>query len=714
MSRRPLSATSDTLEVAIHTPLPQDADRDLLPLPSASYSAADILTPRDSFAPHSSSINTSGNLFSDTSKSEVNEYSNKSPQTTPRKRRSLFLVLLGVAVLVIVILAVVLPVYFVVVRPNHHQKSAAVTSPGSPTQAAGSSTTGTPTNTNPQPSATTGGDGSIITTVDGTTFTYANPFGGFWVSDPNDPFNNNAQPNSWTPPLNQTWTWGQDHIYGVNLGGLFVLEPFITPALYQKYPGAVDEWTLSTLMAADTSATGGISQLEDHYNTFITEQDIAQIAGAGLNWVRIPIPFWAIEVWPGEPFLAQTSWKTVILSDAIPKTQGANNASLGYNHSGKLGSVNFLNGVMGIANAQRALEYIRVFTEFISQTQYTDVVLVFGIVNEALLSTIGRAELTSFYLQAHTMIRSITGYGEGNGPYISIHDGFAGVSTWAGFLEGSDRIILDSHPYLAFDGSSALSPVDTGTGSDAGGVWPLTACQAWASSFNTSRSDFGVTIAGEFSNGINDCGLFLRGVPGTAGITYGGNCSDWQDSSNWTDGTKAGLMMFAQASMDALGDWFFWTWKIANSSAGIVESPLWSYQLGLENGWMPTDPRTALGTCDSLGVSGPIFDGTFQPWQTGGAGAGTIAASSTSSYPWPPATISNAGAAASLLPTYTPTGTVATLAPPTLTASVTASINLGNGWYDAQDTVLAPTAIAGCTYPDAWDAVDVTVPPLCS
>ena len=55
----------------------------------------------------------------------------------------------------------------------------------------------------------------------------------------------------------------------VNLGGWFVLEPFITPTLFQKYPGAVDEWTLSTLMAADTSPGGGLGQIEDHYKTFI-------------------------------------------------------------------------------------------------------------------------------------------------------------------------------------------------------------------------------------------------------------------------------------------------------------------------------------------------------------------------------------------------------------------------------------------------------------
>ena len=39
---------------------------------------------------------------------------------------------------------------------------------------------------------------------------------------------------------------------------------------------------------------------------------------------------------------------------------------LRYNHSGRIGLINFLNGVMGIANAQRGLEYIRVITEFIS------------------------------------------------------------------------------------------------------------------------------------------------------------------------------------------------------------------------------------------------------------------------------------------------------------------------------------------------------------
>jgi glucan 1,3-beta-glucosidase len=42
---------------------------------------------------------------------------------------------------------------------------------------------------------------------------------------------------------------------------------------------------------------------------------------------------------------------------------------------------------MGVANAQRALDYIRIITEFISQPEYRDVVQLFGVMNEGALCT---------------------------------------------------------------------------------------------------------------------------------------------------------------------------------------------------------------------------------------------------------------------------------------------------------------------------------------
>ncbi|KAJ4471412.1 glycoside hydrolase family 5 protein [Lentinula aciculospora] len=705
------NADHSVYDSAPGTPLPVGETDRFLEQPRASFLDSN---PGDSVQ---STPNNSSPLLT-TNKSENNGSEHAYRQTKPgsqtKRRRLIIMSLVGLGVLAVIVLAVVIPVYFEVIKPKQKQDNVASSS------SAGSSSVGSGSGNPASPSgATSGGDGSEVITDNGTTFTYKNSFGGYWVYDPNDPFNNNARPNSWTPPLNTSWDWTTDRIYGVNLGGLFVIEPFITPSFFEKYTTAVDEWTLSEAMTADTSTGGGLSQLEDHYNTFITEQDIAEIAGAGLNWIRLPIPYWAIETWPGEPFLAKTSWKYILRVLGWARKYGLRvNLDLhtipgsqnGYNHSGKLGQVNFLNGVMGIANAQRTLNYIRIITEFITQQEYLDVVPMFGIVNEALLTTIGSDQLTEFYLEAHDMIRGITGLGAGNGPFISIHDGFVGLDSWAGFLPGSDRINIDTHPYFAFDDEPNDSPIATGLGSDAGGIWPAQACNAWGPDINSSRSDFGVTIAGEFSNGYNDCGLFLKGTSSYT-PSYGGDCSLWQDASTWNDTVIAGVKAFALASMDATQNWFFWTWKIGNSTANNrVESPLWSYQLGLQGGWIPTDPRDAVGVCAAQGVS-QSWNQTFQAWQTGGTGAGTIAATATAEFGiWPPAQISGVAAAQmAFVPTYTPTGSVATLPPPTLT-STTKSISEGNGWFDSSDTTSAATAIAGCSYPDAWDAISATVP----
>lgn len=74
-----------------------------------------------------------------------------------------------------------------------------------------------------------------------------------------------------------------------------------------------------------------------------------------------------------------------------------------------------------------------------------------------------------------------------------------------------------------------------------------------------------MTVAGESSNGYNDCGLYLNGVNGST--SYGGDCALWEDSSTWNTSTKAGVTQFALAQMDTLGDWFFWTWKVSSTSS---------------------------------------------------------------------------------------------------------------------------------------------------
>lgn len=145
-------------------------------------------------------------------------------------------------------------------------------------------------------------------------------------------------------------------------------------------------------------------------------------------------------------------------------------------------------------------------------------------------------------------------------------------------------------------------------------------------------------------------------------------------------------------------------------TSGTVGSPLWSYQLGLEGGWIPTDPREASGACSSLGSPGLTFTGTYAPSATGG-GNGVLDPAVTQSFGvWPPTDISSVAADITLVPTYTNTVSPYTLPPATFTPAPTKSVSEGDGWADAADTSGSVTTVNGCTYPDAWDSNAQTMP----
>src|ERR1700722_1278834 len=67
--------------------------------------------------------------------------------------------------------------------------------------------------------ATSGTNGSVVTTNNGSTFIYINNFGGDWAYDPQSPFEPGGKAQSWSPRVgNETWNWGSDVARGVNLG----------------------------------------------------------------------------------------------------------------------------------------------------------------------------------------------------------------------------------------------------------------------------------------------------------------------------------------------------------------------------------------------------------------------------------------------------------------------------------------------------------------
>lgn len=130
-----------------------------------------------------------------------------------KKRRSVKFVLIGAAALLIIAIAVIVPLYFFVLKKD--TKDGAADAPSKDGGDGGKSSSAGGTTSPPTSNiAITGGDKSKVTTEDGTTFTYSNQFGGYWFYDQNDPFNNSARAQSWSPALNESWRYGIDTIRG--------------------------------------------------------------------------------------------------------------------------------------------------------------------------------------------------------------------------------------------------------------------------------------------------------------------------------------------------------------------------------------------------------------------------------------------------------------------------------------------------------------------
>jgi glucan 1,3-beta-glucosidase len=95
--------------------------------------------------------------------------------------------------------------------------------------------------------------------------------------------------------------YNSQKVRGVNLGGWFVLEPWITPSLFESVndDSVIDEYTLTKKWGSQAQ-----SRMEKHWDSWITKDDFAAIAKAGLNHVRIPVGYWAVKKAPNDPYVS--------------------------------------------------------------------------------------------------------------------------------------------------------------------------------------------------------------------------------------------------------------------------------------------------------------------------------------------------------------------------------------------------------------------------
>lgn len=236
-------------------------------------------------------------------------------------------------------------------------------------------------------------------------------------------YSDSARPNPSVPPLFERFPYGIKPIRGINLGGWLVLEPFIKPSIFKPFnegiekiptPNAiervVDEYTLTKKLGPEKS----YELLREHYESWVTEETFARIAKLGFDHVRIPIGFWAVKTWEGDPYVPKLSMGYFLQGLEWARQYGlrvnvdlhtAPQSQNGWNHSGRQGAVHWL--AKGTTNStiqiHQILEIIDVLSQIAVAPRYKNTIQIFGVLNEPNMRSMEVHQLVRFYDSAYRL-----------------------------------------------------------------------------------------------------------------------------------------------------------------------------------------------------------------------------------------------------------------------------------------------------------------------
>lgn len=438
----------------------------------------------------------------------------------------------------------------------------------------------------------------------------------------NSTWDDSAAANDYVPALNQDWgSYSDRPARGVNLGGWLSLEPFIATDLfdYDEDLGIIDEWTLCTYLGAACSST-----LEKHYSSFVDESTFAEIADAGLDHVRIPFSYWAVQTYDTDPYLFRTSWRYLLRGIEWARKYGLRiNLDLhglpgsqnGWNHSGHQGAIGWFNGTNGTLNVERSIDVHDRLSTFFAQDRYANIISHYGLANEPRMTVISPTEVINWTETVYARVRA---NGLNNKTIVVFGDGFRGLDNWQGEMSGyGDGLALDVHQYVIFNNNQIVYNHTEKVNY---------ACEGWTQqteeSMNTTTG-FGPTLIAEWSQADTDCAYNLNNVGWGnrwTGTYDTGNASDPlqaltprcpteddscsctsanSDPSSYSDDYKQFLLYFASAQMDSFETgwgWWYWTWW---TSSGSTQ---WSYKRGLAAGILPAKAYDRSFSCNSTTI----------------------------------------------------------------------------------------------------------------
>ncbi|CZR54831.1 probable glucan 1,3-beta-glucosidase precursor [Phialocephala subalpina] len=387
-----------------------------------------------------------------------------------------------------------------------------------------------------------------------------------------------------------SFNWGSEKVRGLNIGGWLLLEPWITPSIFQSLNqslGIVDEYTMTQQLGTDAA----YNILKPHWDSWCTFSDFQKIANAGFNTVRIPIGYWAYALEDGEPYTqgaapyidAAIDWARGTGLKIWIDLHGAPGSQNGFDNSGhRISTPGWQQG----DTVAQTLAVLETITAKYAQTSYQDVVVAIELLNEPLSSELNFDELKQFYRDGYGQVRAVS-----DTP-VMLHDGFVSPSTWNGFLSVSDNnaqnVAVDHHEYQVFTND-------------------LVALQPWqhrqlvcnnAPSYASGADKW--VVVGEWTAAMTDCAPALNGYDigarydGTyPGSSYVGTCADKSNIANWNETFKGDMRGYIEAQLSTFEShtqgWVFWNFKTESAhewdafallDGGIFPQPLTAYEFG--------------------------------------------------------------------------------------------------------------------------------------
>jgi glucan 1,3-beta-glucosidase len=359
------------------------------------------------------------------------------------------------------------------------------------------------------------------------------------------------------------------------MGGWFIVERFINPSFFSMADPAVVkcEWSYCQYFKNNETA---LNKLRNHWDTFVTEDDMRAIAASGITHLRVPIGYWALLSQEelesrNEPFLTgqmpylerAVKWMKKYNLKAIIDLHGAPGGQNGFDNSGHDGVLDWGKG----DTINRTLDIIERLSlkilDFEACNKTSGVVVGLELLNEAATFSSnlygGVETVKSYYKQAYSVARK---YLPAN-KYTIVIEGAFKVADWVNFMSESEyeNVQLDLHIYHCFDEGLRRAPY-------------------------SAHLDITCNIDGNQ--------LAMQTLP-----TFIGEWSAaWKVESNFAAGEpypnaeeQAFMRQFILAQMHTYDSWYWWNFKTENA-------PMWDLFVGLQGGWFPTTPSNEVaGAC---------------------------------------------------------------------------------------------------------------------